>query len=61
VILSGYPCEEAERLGWRSVSLQAKRGVKARNGDGLATAPETLWLNPAVPEPLPNLLESAAA
>lgn len=54
VILSGYPCEEAERLGWRSVDLRMKRTVQSRAGDTLPDAPETIWLSPAVVE-APNL------
>jgi DNA adenine methylase len=50
VILSGYPCEEADRLGWRSVDLQMKRTAQSRDGGTLPDAPETLWLSPAVPE-----------
>ena len=61
VILSGYPCEEAERLGWRRVPLRANRNLQARAGAQLSPAPETLWLSPAVPAPLPNLLEGAGA
>lgn len=48
--LSGYPCEAADRLGWRSVSLIRKRSVQSRNGDKLQAAPEMLWLSPAVPD-----------
>lgn len=56
VILSGYPNDEVERLGWRSVDLHALRNVQARAGGKLPTVPETLWLSPAVPEPWPDLL-----
>lgn len=61
VLLSGYPCAEAEHLGWRSVPLPAKRSVSAAEDEGLARAPETLWLSPTVPEQLPNLLQTSAA
>lgn len=61
VVLSGYPCEEADRLGWRSVNLRMKRTVQSREGDTLPDAPETLWLSPAIPEPMPSLLDGAAA
>jgi DNA adenine methylase len=57
VILSGYPCEEADRLGWRSVDLRMKRIVQSRAGGTLPDAPETLWLSPAV-EAQPNLLSA---
>jgi DNA adenine methylase len=60
VILSGYPCEEAERLGWRTVDLRMKRTVQSRAGGTLPSAPETLWLSPAVPEPFPDLLTLSA-
>lgn len=50
VILSGYPCAEAEDLGWRRLDLQANSNIRA----GVGT-PETLWLSPAV-EAIPNLL-----
>lgn len=48
VLLSGYPCAEAERLtlaGWHQLDLSRRRhaGVSAGNGGG--RAPETLWLN----------------
>lgn len=49
VILSGYPNSDTERLGWRSVQLQVPSG-----------APETLWLSPEVPAPIPDLLEAIA-
>lgn len=56
VILSGYPCPEADALGWRTVALAHNRTVQARAGGKLSAAPETLWLSPAVPEPVPTLL-----
>jgi DNA adenine methylase len=60
VLLSGYPCEEAERLtGWRSIELRARTNMPLRGKTG--SAPETLWLSPAVPEPIPDLLSGAAA
>lgn len=61
VILSGYPCEEAERLDWRTVELERKRTVQARDGGTLPPAPEMLWLSPAVPERVPSLFDRAAA
>jgi site-specific DNA-adenine methylase len=60
VILSGYPCEEAEALGWRMVPLRMKRTVQSRDGGTLADAPEVVWLSPAVPEVVPNLLSGVA-
>lgn len=57
VILSGYPCDEAERLGWRMVALDRKRTVQARDGSSLPPAPEVVWLSPAVPERVPSLLD----
>lgn len=50
VILSGYPCEEADALGWRMVPL-AHTVVASPDSDGRRTAPETLWLSPRVPDP----------
>jgi DNA adenine methylase len=53
VILSGYPCEAADRLilaGWRVERLERKRTVQARSGESLAAAPELVWLSPAVSE-----------
>lgn len=61
VILSGYPNEEVGRLGWRTVELRALRNVQARAGGKLPSAPETLWLSPAVPEPIPDLLSFGSA
>lgn len=60
VILSGYPCQEVEQLGWRTVDLRALKNVQARAGGKLPATPETLWLSPAVPEPIPTLLGAAA-
>lgn len=57
VLLSGYPCEAADALGWPSVSLKHQRTVQARAGGKLSAAPEVLWLSPNVPEPIPSLLE----
>jgi DNA adenine methylase len=48
VILSGYPCQAAEQLGWTRLELAHKRSVTARSGSTLADAPETVWINPAV-------------
>lgn len=48
VLLSGYPCDEAERLGWEHVDLRMRRTVQARSGDALTLAPERLWLSPNV-------------
>lgn len=48
VLLSGYPCEEAEGLGWEMVPLTARRTVQSRDGDSLPFAPEVLWLSPNV-------------
>lgn len=55
VILSGYPCPEADRLGWRMVQLSMKRTVQARGGSTLADAPEVVWLSPSVPAPVGSL------
>jgi DNA adenine methylase len=61
VILSGYPCDEADRLGWRMVELDRKRTVENRAGDKLAAAPEVVWLSPSVPEVVPTLFAGAVA
>lgn len=61
VILSGYPNEEVGRLGWRTIELRALRNVQARKGGKLPSVPETLWLSPAVPEPIPDLLSLGTA
>lgn len=61
VILSGYPCEEAERLGWRMVQLRMKRTVQSRAGGTLAAAPEVVWLSPAVPDLVEPLTLDMAA
>lgn len=45
IILSGYPCDEADRLGWRAVPLRMKRTVQSRDGSTLGDAPEVVWLN----------------
>jgi DNA adenine methylase len=60
VIVSGYPCRQADELGWRSVRLPAMRHVGARSQRTREAAPEVVWLSPAVPEPVPSLLEPTA-
>lgn len=45
VIVSGYPCEEMESLGWRSLDLPVPSNVRAST-----SVPETLWLSPGVAE-----------
>ena len=50
VILSGYPCADAQRLGWRALALQRKRTVQARAGATLTASPETVWLSPNIAE-----------
>jgi DNA adenine methylase len=57
VLLSGYPCEQADRLGWRSVPLAMKRTVQLREGEAKEDAPETLWLSPTVPDRVPELFD----
>jgi hypothetical protein len=61
VILSGYPCRQADELGWRSVRLPAMRHVGARDLRSRGAAPEVVWLSPAVPEPVPTLLGAMTA
>ena len=48
VILSGYPCDAVEDLGWTRLDLVHKRSVTARSGSTLADAPEAVWINPAL-------------
>lgn len=55
VVVSGYPCAEVDDLGWRSVALTATRTVAGRDKKPLASTPETVWLSPAVPEPMERL------
>lgn len=45
VILSGYPCEQAERLDWQMLPLARKRTVTSKDGKPLANAPEVVWVN----------------
>ena len=45
VILSGYPCAEADALGWASARLPRKRTVESRAGSSLPDAPEMVWVN----------------
>jgi site-specific DNA-adenine methylase len=59
VIVSGYPNEDTERLGWRSVPMRHNRTVQARAGGTLEAAPEVLWLNENVPST--RLFEEACA
>jgi DNA adenine methylase len=47
-ILSGYPCEEAERLeraGWTRLERPQRRMSRVSRGQNGGQAPETLWLN----------------
>ena len=48
VILSGYPCDAVEDLGWTRLDLVHKRSVTERSGSTLADAPEAVWINPAL-------------
>lgn len=48
VVLSGYPCEQADRLGWEMVELSARRTVQSRDGGTLPPAPEVVWLSPNI-------------
>lgn len=59
VLLSGYPCSEADGLGWRRVDLRHVRTVQARAGGRLSAAPEGVWLSPQVPEQVASLLDGA--
>lgn len=61
VILSGYPCPEAEDLGWTMVPLEHKLTITAGMDEKLRSAPEALWLSPAVPERVPSLLDGVIA
>lgn len=60
VILSGYPCAEADELDWRMVRLRMKRTVQSREGGSLPDAPEVVWLSPAVPEVVADLFTVVA-
>lgn len=59
VLLSGYPCQATEDLGWTAVPLPRKRSVQARAGSTLSNAPEVLWLNLAVGAAQGSLLAEA--
>lgn len=59
VILSGYPCDDAERLGWRRIDLDRKRTVQERARATLTAAPEAVWLSPTVDHAQGSLLEAA--
>lgn len=61
VILGGYPRPEADELDWQTVSLKHVRTAQVRKGGTLKPAPETLWLSPAVPKPVPCLLTMGSA
>lgn len=54
VMLSGYPCAEAERLvGWEPVDLLARTNMPLRGRTG--KAPETVWLSPTLSHPADSL------
>lgn len=55
VILSGYPCDDAEALGWRSIEWPMLIRGRSRRGEILDRAPETVWLSPNLPDPTPRL------
>lgn len=57
VILSGYPCPEAEELGWRMIPLAHKLTVTAGVDKELRSAPEALWLSPNIEPPAARLWE----
>lgn len=57
VILSGYPCDQADALGWRMLPLKMKRTVQSRDGGSLPDAPEVVWLSPNIDAP-PSLFEA---
>ena len=61
VVLSGYPCAEAEDLGWRMVPLEMKRTVGLSDQGKRRDAPQVVWLNDNVPELVPTLFDGAAA
>jgi DNA adenine methylase len=52
VVLSGYPCDEVQGLGWREVPLKHTKTVQARAGGSLDDAPEVVWVNENVPDAL---------
>jgi DNA adenine methylase len=52
VLLSGYPCAEADSLGWYVMRLPRLRTVQARDGSSLPPAPEMLWSNRRIAGPL---------
>lgn len=57
VILSGYPCAEAERLtGWQAVPVNARTNMPLRGQTG--KAPECLWLSPALDRDAGSLFDS---
>lgn len=57
VILSGYPCPEADELGWRMIPLAHKLTVTAGVDKELRSAPEALWLSPNIEPPAARLWE----
>lgn len=61
VLLSGYPCDDADRLGWEYVDLRMKRTVQSRDGGTLADAPERLWLSPNIAAPIGSLFDRVTA
>lgn len=61
VVLSGYPCAEAERLGWRMVPLCGSRTAQAREGVELPAAPEVVWLSPNIDTAALTLWEEQVA
>lgn len=61
VVLSGYPCDEADDLGWEMLPLSMKRTVQARDGGALPDAPEVVWLSPNLRAPDDALFDGAAA
>lgn len=56
ILLSGYPNEHNDALGWRHIVLRATRTVQARAGGRLPAVPETIWLSPTWNPPEGNEL-----
>lgn len=57
VLLSGYPNDEVEALGWRSVALRHTTLGSMRPGSRRRDVPEMLWLSPNVPDPVLSLFD----
>lgn len=45
VILSGYPCEDIDKLGWKCIPLNHRKRSQSRLGETIHNSEECIWIN----------------